>query len=75
MRGVCAVNFAPTHRYGLFGAVFGRLPCIPVAETVTFIGRKMIDQTKDMIEARFQRKHGWFHDVTVKYGDTGEHFN
>jgi len=37
--------------YGFTGATVGRLPCPPIAETVTAYGRKLIEQTKEMIES------------------------
>jgi DNA polymerase delta subunit 1 len=50
--------------YGFTGAVTkGILPCMPIAETVTFRGRQMIEQSKEYVEANFT-------GAKVRYGDT-----
>jgi DNA polymerase delta subunit 1 len=49
--------------YGFTGAGKGMLPCVPIAATVTFEGRHMIDQTKEKVEAEFP-------GAIVRYGDT-----
>jgi DNA polymerase delta subunit 1 len=49
--------------YGFTGAGKGMLPCVPIAATVTFEGRHMIEQTKEKVEAEFP-------GAIVRYGDT-----
>ena len=36
--------------YGFCGASRGLLPCVPIAATVTAVGRRMIERTKEMAE-------------------------
>ena len=49
--------------YGFTGAGKGMLPCVPIAATVTFEGRHMIEQTKEKVESHFP-------GAIVRYGDT-----
>lgn len=49
--------------YGFCGALAGFLPCKPVASCTTYIGRGMIEQTKNLAEE-------WYPGSTVVYGDT-----
>lgn len=49
--------------YGFTGAGKGMLPCVPIAATVTYEGRHMIEQTKDKVEAEFP-------GAIVRYGDS-----
>ena len=49
--------------YGFTGAGKGILPCVPIASTVTFKGRSMIEETKNYVEANFP-------GAKVRYGDT-----
>jgi len=49
--------------YGFCGALVGFLPCKPVAECTTCIGREMIEHTKNCVEE-------WYPGSTVVYGDT-----
>lgn len=49
--------------YGFCGASNGFLPCIPIASSVTTVGRSMILKTKEMIEANFKGSK-------IIYGDT-----
>lgn len=49
--------------YGFCGAANGFLPCVPIASSVTTVGRRMIEKTKNLIEERYP-------DATVRYGDT-----
>ncbi|AMA67369.1 DNA polymerase catalytic subunit [Vespertilionid gammaherpesvirus 1] len=37
--------------YGFTGVASGILPCLKIAETVTFQGRKMLEKSKDLIES------------------------
>jgi len=49
--------------YGFTGASKGMLPCLPIASSVTFKGRQMIEETKNYVEANFP-------GAKVRYGDT-----
>ena len=49
--------------YGFTGVTRGILPCMPIASTVTSIGRDMIIKTKEMVEKEFPGS-------VVRYGDT-----
>lgn len=49
--------------YGFCGANLGFLPCKPVAESTTAIGRNMISQTKELVEK-------WYPGSEVVYGDS-----
>jgi DNA polymerase delta subunit 1 len=49
--------------YGFCGAGTGFLPCVPLASSVTNVGRGMIASTRDLIEASYAGS-------TVVYGDT-----
>lgn len=49
--------------YGFLGATKGRLPCVPIAASVTATGRQMIEQTKRLVEAMVPGSR-------VIYGDT-----
>ncbi|QIG59861.1 hypothetical protein [Dishui Lake phycodnavirus 4] len=49
--------------YGFTGASKGMLPCIPIASSVTLMGRSMIDKTKNYVEANFP-------GAKVRYGDS-----
>ena len=49
--------------YGFTGAAHGILPLIAIAETVTFRGRQMIEQSKKYVEEHFEGAH-------VRYGDS-----
>jgi len=57
--------------YGFCGAVNSFLPCIPLAATVTSIGRELIFQTKATVETEFSKSTGRVPvDAKVIYGDT-----
>lgn len=49
--------------YGFCGANVGMLPCKPVAESTTCVGRNMIEKTKNLVEE-------WYPGSDVVYGDT-----
>jgi DNA polymerase elongation subunit (family B) len=57
--------------YGFWGMSVGRLPCFPISETTTCVGRSMINFTKQMTEtdAEFRR-----YALRVVYGDTDSVF-
>ena len=60
-----AVKVSMNSIYGQYGASVGVLPCLEVAQTTTFVGRCMIQQTKEIVEREDPR-------CKVIYGDTGE---
>lgn len=49
--------------YGFCGANVGMLPCKPVAESTTCVGRNMIEKTKNLVEE-------WYPGSDVVYGDS-----
>jgi len=49
--------------YGFTGASKGMLPCVPIASTVTLIGRGMIQKSKEYVEEHFPGSK-------VRYGDS-----
>ena len=54
--------------YGFCGATNGYLPCLPLASTVTAIGRDLINRTRSLIERDFTAQNACA--ATVVYGDT-----
>jgi DNA polymerase delta subunit 1 len=51
--------------YGFCGAANGFLPCVPIAASVTTVGRNMILKTKDIIESTYAGSQ-----AKVRYGDS-----
>jgi DNA polymerase elongation subunit (family B) len=49
--------------YGFCGAANGYLPCLPIASSVTTVGRSMILKTKNIVEERYPGSK-------VRYGDS-----
>ena len=49
--------------YGFFGTINGVFPCTEISSTTTFLGRKMIDDTKKAVEKDYK-------GCDVIYGDT-----
>ena len=39
--------------YGFCGATRGYLPCVPIAASVTAVGRNMIEHTKRLVEEQY----------------------
>jgi DNA polymerase elongation subunit (family B) len=61
-----AIKVSMNSLYGVFGASGkGQMNCVPIAETVTRVGREMILQTKELVETWYKDEH-----ATVIYGDT-----
>lgn len=65
--------------YGFTGCAFGRLPCLAISETVTYRGRSLIEQTKQLVETNYDARTIYgdnippdlpFHNSQVIYGDT-----
>lgn len=44
-----ALKISANSVYGFTGATVGKLPCIPISQSVTAFGREMIEMTKDVI--------------------------
>lgn len=65
-----ALKVSANSVYGTTGALRGSLPSIPVAESVTSVGRTMIEHTKTMLEEHYSRKNGYGADADVIYGDS-----
>ena len=48
-----ALKISANSVYGFTGAQVGKLPCLEISQSVTAFGRAMIEQTKQLVEARF----------------------
>eukprot|EP00965_Chrysotila_dentata_P113049 3735338-Pleurochrysis_carterae.AAC.2 len=57
-----ALKLACNSLYGMLGADCGIYPAKPIAETITFVGRQLIQQTTELAQK--------YEDVEVVYGDT-----
>lgn len=56
--------------YGFTGATIGTLPCLEISASTTSYGREMIEHTKKLVMATFNRANGYEEDCDVIYGDT-----
>ncbi|XP_064480973.1 DNA polymerase delta catalytic subunit-like isoform X2 [Ornithodoros turicata] len=65
-----ALKISANSVYGFTGAQVGKLPCLPISQSVTAFGRMMIEQTKQEVEARYTKANGYPADSKVIYGDT-----
>ncbi|OQR75031.1 DNA polymerase delta catalytic subunit-like [Tropilaelaps mercedesae] len=65
-----ALKISANSVYGFTGAQVGKLPCLPISQSVTAFGRAMIDATKQEVEARYRKENGYEFDSKVIYGDT-----
>ncbi|XP_022652508.1 DNA polymerase delta catalytic subunit-like [Varroa destructor] len=65
-----ALKISANSVYGFTGAQVGKLPCLPISQSVTAFGRRMIEETKNEIEAKYCKKNGYEFDAKVIYGDT-----
>ncbi|KAF8630753.1 hypothetical protein AX17_005348, partial [Amanita inopinata Kibby_2008] len=65
-----ALKISANSVYGFTGATVGKLPCLPISSSVTAYGRRMIEQTKQEVEAEYCIANGRSHDAQVIYGDT-----
>lgn len=58
-----ALKISANSVYGFTGASMGKLPCLPISESVTAFGREMIEYTKATVEHEYPGSN-------VVYGDT-----
>jgi DNA polymerase delta subunit 1 len=65
-----ALKISANSVYGFTGAQVGKLPCLEISQSVTAFGRMMIEQTKNEVEATYNKINGYDHDAVVIYGDT-----
>lgn len=65
-----ALKISANSVYGFTGATVGKLPCLEISGSVTGFGRQMINQTKELVEAKYTKENGYDHDAKVIYGDT-----
>jgi DNA polymerase delta subunit 1 len=65
-----ALKISANSVYGITGATVGKLPCLPIASSVTSYGRQMIEKTKEEVERHYTIANGYSHDAEVIYGDT-----
>jgi DNA polymerase elongation subunit (family B) len=59
-----ALKILANSLYGFTGATKGRLPCIPIAESVTAYGRMLLEQTRNYVESLDPERY------KVVYGDS-----
>merc|ERR1719361_2710084 len=69
-----ALKISANSVYGFTGATVGQLPCLEISSSVTAFGRTMIDDTKRIVEAKYNIQNGYKHDAVVVYGDTDSVF-
>lgn len=65
-----ALKVSANSVYGFTGATVGKLCCLEISGSVTAYGRRMIEHTKNTVEARYTRANGFEADCSVIYGDT-----
>ncbi|XP_064904360.1 LOW QUALITY PROTEIN: DNA polymerase delta catalytic subunit [Columba livia] len=65
-----ALKVSANSVYGFTGAQAGRLPCLPISQSVTGFGRQMIERTKQLVESKYSLAQGFSADAKVVYGDT-----
>ncbi|KAJ5068595.1 DNA polymerase delta catalytic subunit [Anaeramoeba ignava] len=65
-----ALKISANSVYGFTGASTGKLPCIPIPESVTSFGRQMIELTSNLVETKYSKKNSFENDSVVIYGDT-----
>ena len=63
-----AMKISANSLYGVFGASFGELQCIPFSRTTTALGRKMIQDTVDYCHTVARKKYS--PNLNVIYGDS-----
>ena len=65
-----ALKISANAVYGFTGTQIGVLPCLPISSSVTAYGRKMIEETRNLITNTFRKDKGYQFDWEVIYGDT-----
>ena len=65
-----ALKVSANSVYGFTGATVGKLCCLEISGSVTAYGRRMIEHTKNTVEAHYTRANGYESDCSVIYGDT-----
>ncbi|KAI5808354.1 DNA polymerase delta subunit [Pyronema omphalodes] len=65
-----ALKISANSVYGITGATVGKLPCLPIASSVTSFGREMIMKTREEVEKHYTIANGYDYDAQVIYGDT-----
>ena len=65
-----ALKISANSVYGITGATVGKLPCLPIASSVTAYGREMIEKTREEVQKHYTIANGYEHDAEVIYGDT-----
>uniref|UniRef100_A0A8C9XIQ4 DNA polymerase n=1 Tax=Sander lucioperca TaxID=283035 RepID=A0A8C9XIQ4_SANLU len=65
-----ALKISANSVYGFTGAQVGKLPCLEISQSVTGFGRQMIEQTKQLVESKYNISNGYQGDAKVIYGDT-----
>nr|BAJ78744.1 DNA polymerase delta catalytic subunit [Aposthonia japonica] len=65
-----ALKISANSVYGFTGAQVGKLPCLEISGSVTAYGRTMIEQTKQVVEQKYNTENGYKHNAVVIYGDT-----
>lgn len=65
-----ALKVSANSVYGFTGATVGKLCCLEISGSVTAYGRRMIEHTKNTVEAYYTKANGFESDCSVIYGDT-----
>ena len=65
-----ALKVSANSVYGFTGATVGSLPCLEISASTTSYGREMIDQTRDLVVAKYNTANGYKANAEVIYGDT-----
>ncbi|KAH0505460.1 DNA polymerase delta catalytic subunit [Microtus ochrogaster] len=65
-----ALKVSANSVYGFTGAQVGKLPCLEISQSVTGLGRQMIEKTKQLVESKYTVENGYDADAKVVYGDT-----
>lgn len=65
-----ALKVSANSVYGFTGATVGKMCCLEISGSVTAYGRRMIEHTKNTVEAEYTIAKGYEADCSVIYGDT-----
>eukprot|EP00873_Tetraselmis_striata_P017869 jgi/Tetstr1/438133/TSEL_002859.t1 len=65
-----ALKVSANSVYGFTGATVGSLPCLEISASTTSYGREMIEHTKTLVMATYNKANGYKEDSDVIYGDT-----